>query len=189
MCITVLDVSDLSVRLQAFELGDLFWEHDPAVLRAMTSAQRRAQAQARERLHRHAQRVQEHVEAAAGADARQRAAIAGIVDLTGLLFEHARGELDAPPQLPGPRARRPLQAPARLWSATTAPSQSEPQPAPVIDGPAICRRCGLPLEREPLAGMLGRPANQGWRHVDSRKTHLPDPVAHSSPPAPVTLTD
>lgn len=185
MCITVPNVSDLSVRLQAFELGDLFWEHDLAALRAMTAAQRRAQAQARERLHRHAQRVQDRAEAAAGVDARQRAAIAGIVDLTGLLFEHARGELDATPQVPGPRARRPLQAPAQLWSTTVAPRPPEPEPAPVIDGPVICRRCGLPLEREPLATALGRPAHQGWRHVDSRKTHLPEPVplGHARPPS------
>ena len=170
------------MRLQAFELGDLFWEHDLAVLRAMTAVQRRAQLHARERMHRHAQRVQDFVEAEGSADARQRAAIAGIVDLTGLLLEHARAEHEAPlAAVSGPRARRPLQAPADLWSPTPAPRQPQPVPAVVFDGPVVCRRCGLALEREPLAAALGRAANQGWRHSDSRKTHLPEPVAQSLP--------
>jgi hypothetical protein len=170
-------MSDLAVRLQAFELGDLFRYGDLAALREMTPAQLRAQVTARERLHRHAQRVLNLAEAGRPGNARERAAAAGVVDLLGLLCEHARGE-QPQPAVTGPRLRRPLTAPTHLWADTTAPTTT-PAPddaATVGSGSMICASCGLPLERSDLAAALGRPSSQGWRHVDGRKTHFPTPV-------------
>lgn len=170
-------VSDLAVRLQAFELGDLFRHRDLAALGEMTSAQLRAQVTARERLHRHAQRVLDLAEADRAGDPRERAAAAGVVDLLGLLCEHAQGE-QPPSARVGPRPRRPLTAPAHLWADTATPAtpRAADDPAPEAGGPMVCGRCGLPLERSDLAAALGRPASQGWRHVDGRKTHFPQPV-------------
>lgn len=175
--------SDLAVRLQAFELGDLFRRGDVAALGEMTPAQLRAQVTARERLHRHALRVLDLAEADRTRDARERAAAAGVVDLLGLLCEHARGEHPQAAAPVGPRPRRPLAAPAHLWADTAAPAtpRAAHEPAPEVSGVMVCGRCGLPLERSDLAAALGRPASQGWHHVDGRKTHFPQPVPE--PPA------
>jgi hypothetical protein len=166
-------VTNPNIRCQAYELGELFWEHDRLALRSLNEAQRKAQCRARERLHRHARRVQEMLEAGelTSGDLRQREAVAGMVDLTLQLWDHARDDTSSPVDSVR-HARLPIPAPASIWREPTAVSA-----APEYHEAAmVCRRCGMALERIELAAALGRPRSQGWRHVDGRKSHLPEPV-------------
>ncbi|GAA1963543.1 hypothetical protein [Catenulispora subtropica] len=166
-----------NVRCQAYELGELFWEHDRLALQSLNEAQRKAQCTARERLHRHARRVQDLLEAGElpAGDPRQQAAAAGMVDLTLQLWEHARDEDNNRAGDTVRHVRLPIPAPATIWRESPA-SPTEPTLPEQHDAAMVCRRCGMALERTQLAGALGRPSSQGWRHVDGRKSHLPEPV-------------
>lgn len=183
-------MTSADVRLRAFELGELFWEHDRLTLRSLNPAQRQAQLKARERLVRHAKRVQDLLESGAipAGDPAQQAAAKGMVELMQALWEHARDAEAFAASGPVTAARVPIPAPAGIWSGRTAQTQAcappAPRPAPNMEQEAleppnamVCRRCAGKLERTTLAVAMGRPISQGWRHVDGRKTHLPDPVA------------
>lgn len=83
-------VTSADVRLRAFELGELFWEHDRLTLRSLNPARHRP----RERLVRHAKRVQDLLESGAtpAGDPAQQAAAKAVADLMQMLWEHARDE-------------------------------------------------------------------------------------------------
>ena len=110
--------------------------------------------------------------------ADQRHAADGIADLMQILWEHARDETSATIE-PLRAVRVPIPAPAAIWAvndvAAAAPAAAGTT-APAVGTETLCRRCMGSLVRDPLAQALGRPASQGWRHVDGRKTHHPDPV-------------
>lgn len=170
-------VSNSDVRCQAYELGELFWEHDRLALRSLNEAQRKAQCRARERLHRHARRVQDMLDAGElpAGDPRQLAAAAGMVDLTLQLWEHARDEDTICLADAVRHVRLPIPAPTTIWRESPMPP-AEPPPPEQHDAAMVCRLCGMVLERTELAVALGRPRSQGWRHIDGRKSHLPEPV-------------
>ena len=170
-------MTNSDVRCQAYELGELFWEHDRLALRSLNEAQRKAQCRARERLHRHARRVQDMLEAGElpAGDPRQWAAAIGMVDLTLQLWEHARDEGTGHPSDGVRHARLPIPAPSTIWHESRTPP-AEPTVPEQHGAVMVCRRCGMVLERTELAVALGRPQSQGWRHVDGRKSHLPEPV-------------
>lgn len=178
----------ISTRLHANDLGEQYWESDRLALRTLTLAQRQAQLRARERLVRHARRVQHLVESGRlpAGDEQQRAVVDGIADLMQILLEHARQEHE-PQAAPSVRAARvPIPAPAAIWAPATPPSVPQAradyashQPSP--EARTMCRRCGGALVRNQLAAALDRPMPQGWRHVDGRNIHHPDPVEVSTP--------
>jgi len=172
--------------MYGFELGKAVALYDQRVLRSLNPAQRRAQDLARERLQNHARRAVLLAEQDPDLDPQARAGLEALADLMDLLLRHVRNEDEPARTLPGPRARSPLRAPARLWAQQDTESSTEPAPAaeaertsepePDWNGPVVCRQCGLRLERTDLAAAMNRPIHQGWRHLDSRKTHFPDPV-------------
>jgi hypothetical protein len=111
-------------------------------------------------------------------DPEQQAAVDGVADPMELLLEHARHA----ESMGLPDARVPMSAPAKVWDLQRPPVPASKTPsAPDAEPPAVvCRRCGPALERDALASATGRQINQGWRHTDGRKTHLPDPISRAS---------
>lgn len=180
----VLRVSDLGMRLYGFELGKVVALYDQQALRSLNPAQRRAQVLARERLQHHTRRAAALAEQGPDSDPQARAGLEAIADLMDLLYQHARDEHGLAATQPGSRARSPLAAPAQLWAHLLAdpPVAAAPDDAPESKvepdwgGPVVCRQCGLRLERTELAAAMNRPITQGWRHLDSRKTHFPEPL-------------
>lgn len=175
--------SPIRTRLHAIELAEQYWEHDLLTLRSLTPAQRASQLRARERLVHHARRVQHLVDTGAvpAGDSQQRSAADAIADLMQMLLEHARDDAEPAPQ--PPRASRvPIPAPAEIWArpAVPLPSPASDEAADDSAAPtsATCRRCAGTLVRDPRAAALRRPMTQGWRHVDGRKTHHPDPKCY-----------
>lgn len=176
------------MRMYGLELGKVVALYDQRALRSLNAAQRNAQEAARKRLQHHARRTMALAEAAPYLDPQARAALEAVADLMDLMCRHMLDEDEPTSTLPGPRTRRHIGAPAQLW----APQSAEPEPVtasvappkrafePDWNGPVVCRHCGLRLERTEQAGTLNRPFNQGWRHLDSRKTHFPDPVPVAS---------
>lgn len=174
-------VTSINVRLQAFELGELFWEHDRLTLRSLNPTQRRAQIRARERMLRHAQKAQQLLESGAipAGDSDQRSAVDGVADLMQQLLDHARDEESTLASAGAVSIRVPIPAPAGVWRPRPGlgpPAQRKSQPEPAEAVAMVCRLCRLPLERNALAAAMDRPMSQGWRHLDGRKTHLPEPV-------------
>ena len=170
------------MRMYGFELGKVVALYDQRALRALNPAQRKAQILARERLQHHARRAALLAEHDPDLDPQARAGLEAFADLMDLLCHHVRDEDDPAAALPRPRARTPIGAPAQLWAPRPAEPEpapatpTEPKPEPDWSGPVVCRQCGLRLERTELAAAMNRPLTQGWRHLDSRKTHFPDPV-------------
>jgi hypothetical protein len=193
-------VTSSSILSSAMELGELFWEHDRLTLRRLTPAQSQAQLRARQKVLRHVERLMYLVDDGQlpRGDNAQFAAARGMADIMRQLVDNAQHEAPDTPAVPLPRypgaaravtPRIALPAPAHIWRdpeprAEAKPTVSAPlatvtaTTAAALDPhtPMICQFCGFLLERTPLAQALGRPATQGWYHVDGRKTHFPKPV-------------